>query len=57
MANDSRCPHESDWYCKLLDKPCHPGMAGCILSGQPMVDALLAFEAKQEADESPKSEG
>lgn len=42
--NESRCPHEKDWYCQLLDAPCHPGMKGCILFGQPLIDALLAYE-------------
>lgn len=46
-SNESRCPHEQDWYCKLLDKPCHPGMSGCILSGQSLIDALIAFETHE----------
>lgn len=47
IHNQSRCPHEKDWYCKLLDKPCHPGMSGCILSGQSLIDALIAFEKRE----------
>jgi hypothetical protein len=46
--NASRCPHERDWYCELLEKPCHPGTQGCALGGQSLIDALLAFEIKDE---------
>jgi hypothetical protein len=47
LSNATRCPHEKDWYCQLLKIDCHPGIKGCILSGQPLIDALLAYEQKQ----------
>ena len=50
--NESRCPHEEEWFCKLLNKPCHPGMSGCILFGQSLMDALIAFEKKEHVIES-----
>jgi hypothetical protein len=58
--NESRCPHEEAWFCTLLNKPCHPGMRGCILFGQALMDALIAFERKEhviDSDEesNPKS--
>lgn len=54
VKNETRCPHEETWYCTLLKIPCHPGIQGCILSGQPLIDALLAYETK--VDQEEKSE-
>jgi len=54
--NATRCPHEKDWYCTLLKESCHPGMQGCILFGQPLIDALLAFETKDEVSKSEKKD-
>jgi len=44
--NQTRCPHEDEWYCKLLEKPCHPGIKGCALDGERLIDALIAFTEK-----------
>lgn len=49
--NESRCPHEDEWHCRLLDKPCHPGIPGCILLGQPLIDAMLAYRQKQNKEQ------
>ena len=45
-ANATRCPYEDNWYCKLLETACHPGMKGCALSGQEVIDALIAYREK-----------
>ena len=54
-VNETRCPHEKDWRCQLLNKPCHPGMPGCALFGQPLIEALLAYRHKQQ--EAEEKEG
>lgn len=29
------CPHETDGHCqRVLNRPCDPGMKGCILAGR-----------------------
>ena len=38
------CQHDHQGYCKLVHKPCVPGMKGCTLKG----DFLFAQELREE---------
>ena len=46
------CQHDVDGYCKLLKKPCVPGIKGCILKKSEYIFTTGSFEEdKRKADE------
>jgi len=47
------CQHDHQGYCKLIKKPCVPGMKGCILQNSDGIvfsDGNLEKEKKKEEE-------
>jgi len=52
------CQHDYNGYCKLIKKPCLPGMNGCILKSNEYIFSTGNFEEDKKAKEAkePKEE-
>lgn len=52
------CQHDHDGYCKLLKKPCLPGIKGCILqkSSEGIIFTTGSFEDDKKAVDEKKEE-
>lgn len=42
------CQHDYQGYCKLVKKPCAPGMKGCTLKGDFTFNAALPTKDEKE---------
>lgn len=47
------CQHDYKGYCKRVEKPCVPGMRGCILKGS---DYIFSGEPEPKKEEEKKEE-
>ncbi len=47
------CQHDYKGYCKRVEKPCVPGMKGCILKGS---DYVFSGTPEHQKEEEPKEE-
>ena len=52
------CQHDYNGYCKLIKKPCLPGMNGCILKSSEYIFSTGNFEEdkKTKEEKEPKEE-
>ena len=45
------CQHDFDGYCKLIKKPCVPGMKGCVLKSSEYIFTTGSYEDDKKAKE------
>jgi len=45
------CQHDFDGYCKLIKKPCVPGMKGCVLKSSEYIFTTGNYEEDKKAQE------
>ncbi len=45
------CQHDFDGYCKLIKKPCLPGMKGCVLKSSEYIFTTGNYEDDKKAQE------
>jgi len=45
------CQHGFDGYCKLIKKPCIPGMKGCVLKSSEYIFTTGNYEDDKKAQE------
>lgn len=50
------CQHDLDGYCKLLKKPCVPGIKGCILNKSEYTFSTGNYEEDKKVAEGKKEE-
>ncbi len=51
------CQHDHNGYCKLIKKPCVPGMNGCILQkSDGIVFSTGSFEEDKKSENEKKEE-
>ena len=50
------CQHDYKGECKLVKKPCLPGMKGCTLKSSEYIFNTPSFEEDKKADEDKKQE-
>lgn len=50
------CQHDHGGYCKLLKKPCVPGIKGCILKKSEYVFSTGNYDEDKKRDDEDKKE-
>jgi hypothetical protein len=50
------CQHDHDGYCKLLKKPCVPGIKGCILKKSEYIFSSGSYEEDKRRQEEKEQE-
>ena len=50
------CQHDFDGYCKLIKKPCTPGMKGCILQKSEYIFSAGSYEDDKKAKEKKREQ-
>ena len=50
------CQHDHQGYCKLLKKPCVPGIKGCVLKSAEYIFTTGNYEDDKKAQEDKASE-
>ena len=45
------CQHDFDGYCKLIKKPCIPGMKGCVLKSNEYIFTTGNYEDDKKAQD------